>query len=58
MISRLFSESMKGLKMNRILSALVGLGLAQAAFAIQTDTYGWEEDYTVLGVYGNGVATL
>lgn len=44
--------------MNRILSALVVLGLAQAAFAVQTDTYGWEEDYTVLGIDGNGVATL
>ncbi len=25
-----------------------------SALAFQTETYGWEESYTVLGVYGNG----
>ncbi|MBN2586508.1 MAG: hypothetical protein JXA64_08830 [Candidatus Fermentibacteraceae bacterium] len=44
--------------MNRLFTALFVLGLAQAAFAVQTDTYGWEESFTVLGISGNGVATL
>lgn len=44
--------------MKRIVALIVLLGLAQAAYALQTETYGWEEDFTVLGISGNGVATL
>lgn len=34
------------------------LVLPLAAFAFQTETYGWEETATVLGIYGNGIATI
>ncbi len=34
------------------------LVLPMTALAIQTETYGWEDVYTVLGVYGNGVPDL
>jgi len=34
------------------------LVLPAFALAVQTETYGWEESFTVLGVYGNGVPDL
>ncbi|MEA3265993.1 MAG: hypothetical protein U9P42_03500 [Candidatus Fermentibacteria bacterium] len=34
------------------------LTLPFAAQAFQTETYGWEETATVLGIYGNGIATI
>lgn len=40
--------------MRNLLAAAAVLFLAQAALAIQTQTYGWEDGHTVLGVYGNG----
>ena len=34
------------------------LVLPMAAMAIQVETFDWEDIYTVLGTYGNGVATI
>ena len=39
------------------LAALL-LALPLVAQAFQTETYGWEETATVLGIYGNGIATI
>jgi len=34
------------------------LVLPLTAHAIQTESFGWEETYTVLGIFGNGVASI
>ncbi|MFO8183949.1 MAG: hypothetical protein R6U39_07215 [Candidatus Aegiribacteria sp.] len=40
--------------MKKLLALIVVLAFSQTAMAQQTETYGWEESHTVLGVYGNG----
>ncbi len=41
-----------------LIVATLTLALPLSALAAQTETYGWEGTDTVLGIYGNGIATI
>jgi hypothetical protein len=42
----------------RVFAGIMLLVVPMTALAIQTEMYGWEDVYTVLGVFGNGVPDL